>query len=109
MSLYADYIKEREGYDTIETEHGFATYLIQGISCYLRDIYVTPSQRQSRVAWELADKVTELAKAAGCRFMTGSVSLLDPAAERNAKVLKAYGFKYNTQDGDLSLFVKEIK
>lgn len=108
MSHYANYIKEREGFDTLETEHGFATYLAKDNSVYLRDIYVAPEQRRSNVAAKLADQVAAIAKEQGCKLMIGSVDINDKQADRNSRVLVAYGMRFMKQQGSMLYFVKEI-
>lgn len=93
MSLYGDYVKEREGFDIVENEFGFATYKISGDECYLRDIYVRPKSRRDKVCFKLADEVSAIAKAQGCHWLVGSVAINATGVENSTAVLKAYGFK----------------
>lgn len=108
MSLYGSYIAEREGYNIVEDDGGFATYKIDGEWCYIRDIYVKPELRKSGLASYLADMITVKAKELGCSKLLGSVSLgaFEPTA--STKVLLAYGFELSHMDGNLIYFRKEI-
>lgn len=92
MQLLANYLKEREGYDSLITDEGFAVYKIMTNECYIKDIYVHPDFRKGKVASDLADTIANIAKQHGCTVLVGSVSTDcgDPTA--STKVLLAYGF-----------------
>jgi ribosomal protein S18 acetylase RimI-like enzyme len=107
MNLWAKYIKEREGYDSLETEHGFATYIISGEDCYIRDIYVDPDFRQTGIASDMADEITKIAKASGCKRLLGSVCPNANGVTTSMKVLLSYGFEFLGVK-DLIYFKKEI-
>lgn len=112
MKLFAEYLKEREGVDLIHNEKGFAIYSILNNECYIRDIYVLPEYRKSHVATELANQIQDIAKAKGCKVLTGSVSPQANNSHSSIKVLLAYGM---TQHGaikhstELFTFHKDIK
>jgi GNAT superfamily N-acetyltransferase len=109
MSLYADYVLEREGKHTLEFEDGFATYaFLPDGRCYLEHIYVAPSRRNCDVAKQLADKIAEIAKENGCKILLGSVV---PAAKNSTdslKILLSYGFKLDSCENNFILFAKDI-
>lgn len=108
-SLYAQYIKERENKDIIESENGFATYKIfNNGECYLQDIYVVPDMRQSGLATEMADKVTEIAKQQGCHTLVGSVCVDTNNTTKNMQVLLAYGMKIHKVIGNMIFLSKKI-
>lgn len=109
MSLYGDYIKEREGREIVETADGFATYTFVGQdSCYLVDIYVRPEARKSGVASDLADQVSEIAKEVGCKRLLGSVDPSLSSSRASFMVLLAYGMRPIGIEGNLVFFEKEI-
>lgn len=107
-SLYAQYVLEREGFQTVETSKGFATYKIEGQECYIRDIYVTPDARKDNIASLMADKITLIAKDKGCRYLAGTVAPNAKGATDSISVLIAYGFKLLKSDTNLIYFFKEI-
>ncbi|GAC1499986.1 MAG: hypothetical protein NVS1B10_03270 [Candidatus Saccharimonadales bacterium] len=108
MSLYKDYIKELYGRHILETDDGFMTYSFFGEECYIQDMYVVPQKRQSRVASDLADKIAELAKDHGCKYLTGTVFLSNNEPTRSLKVLLGYGFKLLRSEVDKIVLVKEL-
>ena len=110
MSLYADYLKEREGRETVEEQDGFATYCYPSAQvCYLVDIYVAPAARRQGLASKLADRVCEIAKAKGATALLGSVQPDLPSAAESMKALLGYGMRPTHIAGNLVYFVKEIK
>lgn len=109
MSLYSQYIKEREGFECIETPSGFATYVISGTECYIRDIYVIPEARQSKLASQIADTVVDRAKAKGCKIITGSVCPIANGSTDSLKFLLAYGMKLVKSEPNMIWFAKEVQ
>ena len=108
-SLYAQYIKERENKDIIETDKGFATFqFLTNNQCYLQDIFVLPEYRKSGLCFEMADKVTQRAKEKNCHTLIGSVCTDDQNATRNIKVLLAYGMYFDKVIGNMMFFKKSI-
>lgn len=115
MSLYSEYILEREGKRTVENEKGFATYTFDVRSqtddiprCYIETIYIKPEFRNSGAAKELADRIVIEACRVGCKFLLGSVSPSTKNSTDSLKVLLAYGFKLDSSDKNFILFSKEI-
>lgn len=108
-SHYAQYIAEREGYEIIEDEKGFATYKIFGEECYIRDIFVEKKFRTEHVASEYADKIAAIAKEKGCKVLTGTVAPKANNSTAGVAVLLAYGFKLHDSNHQGLVFVKEIK
>lgn len=102
------YIKEREDFETIKNDKGFAIYKILGDECYIKDIFVLKEYRKDGVASALADDIAKIAKDQGCNFLSGSVSLEcgDPTA--SIKVLLAYGFQVVTFHNGLLWFKKGV-
>lgn len=108
MHQLSQYLKEREGFDSIITDNGFASYLITGAECYIRDIWVHPDFRKTKIASNMADEIVEIAKKAGCNCLIGSVYLKTTNPTASTKVLLAYGFNVHSVVQDGILFRKEI-
>ena len=108
MSLYKDYIKEREGFECLENDLGFASYKITGEECYIRDIYVVPEKRKSDEATMLATLIEDKAIAQGCKWLTGTVDPRFESRTTSTKVLLAYGFKIHSVSSNSIVFVKEL-
>jgi ribosomal protein S18 acetylase RimI-like enzyme len=108
ISNYGLYISEREGFNIVESDKGFATYKITGDECYIRDIYVRPEFRDENIASEMADKIAIIAKEKNCTHLSGSVDTNANGATISIKVLLAYGFKVLRNSFSMILFVKEL-
>lgn len=107
MSLWASYYSEREGYQTLETDHGFAIYKIFNEIVYLRDIYVSPDYRKTGLAKDMANEVSAIAKAQGCKILRGTVDTRANNATQSIKVLLAYGM-HVVPSNEILVFEKEI-
>lgn len=108
MSMFSDYIRERGKKNIIENDKGFATYILSGDSCYIEDIYIVPEHRHSGEAARIADVISGVAKASGCRFLLGSVVPSAHGSTDSCKVLFAYGLRLVSATNDLIWFRKEI-
>lgn len=109
MSLYADYVGERLGWETIEVESGFITYDLKPPVCAIEEFYVKPDQRGTTLAKRLADSVFKIAKDAGCTRMLASVTAGIKGSEHALKTNLHYGFKLLTNDGQRIILYKEIE
>lgn len=106
--MWAEYLKEREDFESVQTEHGFATYKVFGTECYLRDIYVKPEHRRSGETYRLSEMVKQKAIEAGCQYLSGSVCLSAKDPSRSIKTVLANGFEVLKYDRELLWFVKKI-
>jgi GNAT superfamily N-acetyltransferase len=108
MSLWADYIREREGKEIIETDEGFVTYEISGESLYLVDMYVRPELRKTGVAKAFAEEITRIAKKQGCKRLLTTVATNAAGVTISLKVILSYGFEFMQVAPGLLWFKKEI-
>lgn len=112
MKMYADYIKETLGDETLIREEGFATYRFfddNGVpSVYIIDIYVRPDFRRTTVASQMADEIIETAKARGCKTAIGTVLATTKNPNRSLAMLLGYGFNFSCCNQTGMIFKKEI-
>lgn len=108
MSLYSDYVIETNLKKIIEKEWGFATYHFRGQECYIEDIFVTPDNRKVNAASDLAREIEQIAKEAGCKYLTGSVNTAIKDPTTSIRVLLSYGFKFLKSEPSIIWFVKEL-
>lgn len=108
MSLYAQYIQERENKAIVENDKGFATYHFVQEYCYIEDIFVLKEYRKSGLAASFADQITEIAKSKNYNKLLGSVDIRANGATESVKVLLAYGFRVLNTETNLIYFVKDI-
>jgi ribosomal protein S18 acetylase RimI-like enzyme len=110
MSLWTDYLKEREGFESVETQYGFATFKITNGEMYIRDLFVLPDFRRLGKATELADMLTDIAYERRCTLLLGTVSLGLASTTDSVKALLFYGFSvhgFNPQTGQI-VFIKQL-
>lgn len=108
MLQLAAYFKEREGFESLITDEGFATYQITGAECYVRDIWVHRDFRKKHVASQIANRIAEIARKEGCHYLTGSVSTIVGNPTTSTKVLLAYGFQIHSTVQNGIIFRKEL-
>lgn len=84
MSLWAEYIKERNGMGSIETEFGFMTFGFPSKEeCFIEDCYIVPAHREKGHGKVLLKKIEEIAKQNGCKYLT---SFVIPSVNSTASV-----------------------
>lgn len=110
MSLYAEYSKEREDKETIETDHGFITYKVFGEVFYIIDLFVSKEKRRTGLGVELADMASAVARGLKCQRLLGSVDPASNGATNSVQALMSYGFEVSPVQDDKKLwwFVKEL-
>jgi len=108
MHRLAAYLKEREGFDCISRDEGFADYRIGGDECYIRSIFVFPDYRKKGIAADMANDIARIAIAKGCKYLTGSVDTSAKGAHESVLVLFAYGFKTHAAVNGGIFFRKEL-
>ena len=109
MHRLAAYLKERENFDSIIRDEGFADYRINGDECYIRSIFVFPDYRKKGIASEMADDISRIAIAKGCKRLIGSVDTTANGAHESLLVLLAYGFKTHSAVHGGIFFRKDLE
>lgn len=108
VSLYGQYLLEREGKFIVEDSRGFATYTYLQDAVYIEDIYVLPAFRKNGVAAEYADAICKIALDKGLHKVIGTVAPSAKNSTSSMAVLLAYGFKLNSSDTNLIYFEKDL-
>lgn len=110
MSLYGQYIAEREGKHIVEDSVGFATYqfLPDLGAVYIENIFVREESRQRGVAAGYADKIADIAKAQNYKKLLGSVKPSANGSTSSLKVLLSYGFELLSSEQDAIWLKKEL-
>lgn len=102
-----DYFREM-GSEVYESEKGWANYIFDAETCYIENIHVYPEFRKQGEASKIADKITEIAKERGCKYLLGSTNTTKPHVERSMMTLLGYGFEYLSSSQEAILYKKEI-
>ena len=108
MTLYGRYIAEREDFSIIETDQGFATFKVVANTIYLRDLFVLPEFRRSKVASELCDQVCRVGRNLDCATLVGSLDPKALNANESLSAIMSYGMKLKGQQGSLLYFEKGL-
>ena len=108
MSHFAEYKLEREGKRVIETNEGFISYSINGVDCYIEDIFVSKNYRRYGAATRMADFVSKIAKKNGCKLLFGSVVPKANGSHESMLAILSYGFKLYESRDNIVFFVKEL-
>lgn len=72
-SLYAKYIYEIEGIESVETDRYFFNFAMVENEFHVYEIYVLPEFRGTNVSVELADQIENLAAERGADILVGFV------------------------------------
>jgi predicted GNAT family acetyltransferase len=108
LSLYGQYILEREGKQILENEHGFFTFKFYGEECYIEDIFIKKDSRRSGIATDMANTVAEIARGAGCKVLTGTCVPSTHGATESMKAMFSYGFRIHSSQHDKIILIKEL-
>jgi hypothetical protein len=108
MSLYADYVRELSMGEVLETDEGFAMYIISDQVCYIKEIYIKPEFRTQKKASDIANSIEAIARENGCLKLLGTVVPSAKTSTASLKVLLAYGFRLQSSQNDLIWFEKDI-
>lgn len=107
--MYKQYIKEREGLDTIETDKGFICYRIEFPTCFINDYFVMPKHRLEGHGYFLADQVFEICKGAGVQsvFCQSDERALNHEISRYT--ILRYGFEEFAKKGSLIFYKMDVE
>lgn len=108
MSLWADYMKERLGHHTIETEDGFVVFDVKPPKMSIEDIYVRPEVRKGTKSLKLFNEAVARGKAQGCTEVWTQVWIGPTGAERALRVNLALGFRVMSAQNNGIILMKEI-
>ena len=108
-SLYAKYIKEREGKDIVEDENGFATYILLPNCLYVVDVFVVKEKRQEGLAKCYFYRLEDLAKEKKLEYIMTS---LDNSDENHKIKLEAlyrdgYNICYLSEENEGFFYLKK--
>lgn len=92
-TLYAKYIKEREGHEILEDEYGFIAYLISNKECFIANMYVDQGQRGNGNGRDLIHALAEIAKSAGCEFLSATIHMNDKNCSQTLLAALLVGFE----------------
>jgi len=114
-SLYAEFVKETVGWETLEDEESFATYEFQKIgpvSCLkIIEMYVAPRARGKNKWRELSDKIEEIARAEECKTISAQISksTSEFTQQRTAHLCRLFGMSLTYEDVFQIIYSRSVK
>jgi len=108
--MYAEYLKEREGIETLQSDDGFMTYTMTEDALYIVDVYIKPEARRTGAATALEAKAIAIAKEAGRKHLMGSVSFGVAGVDASLKMMVRSGYSFLSFNAEKQIvyFSKEI-
>lgn len=101
MELFIDYVKEKDGLDTILRPHSFLTYRVVNEQFYINDFHVGPEARKSpNEFFGLMRSAHAIAEEHGCTRFTCHVPLNTRNLNRVLISRLKFGFRVIQQEGD---------
>jgi len=104
MSLYADFVKETVGWETLEDEDSFVTYELQkvgSVSCIkIIEMYVAKHARGKDKWNSLADKIEEIGRQNNCKTISAQISksTSEFTQQRTAHLCRLFGMQHSYED-----------
>lgn len=97
--MYAQYLKERVGRETLQTEWGFVSYELRDDHMYLVDLFIVPTHRQNGLGTELGNRMIELAEELKLDRIITTISPYTPGSEVSLGMALKMNFKlYKTDE-----------
>lgn len=107
-SLYAQYIKEREGKEVIEDRFGFIVYKIEEDCAAIFEYFTLPKRRKKGRGFAMADEVFKICKKKGVEVVFCQSDERAKGWEiANLTILK-YGFKEYMKKGPVHYYSMEV-
>lgn len=109
-SLWAQYHQETEGHEVVEGKCGFVRYSFNDELklCLVHDLFVQKEFRRDRIAWDLADTVTQIARNRGCTHLWSRCGVGTGGVNEALQANLAYGFKVQAAEGGFIIMLKDI-
>lgn len=110
MSLYSEYIKERENKSIIEFDNAFVSYKINNNFLFIEDMYIRPEYRKNNISKLLDTMIQYEAINNKCKYIICSVSTLASNWIKSIKVIRHSNYKFYAKNKYLKqiYFIKEI-
>lgn len=104
MSLYAKFVRETVGWETLEDENSFVTYEFQNVrglsNLKVIEMYVTPEARGKAKWQDLMKKIEQVARNVGCKTISAQISksTSEFTQQRTAHLCQLFGMQKSYED-----------
>lgn len=113
-SMYAEFVQEILGFETLEDEDSFVTYEIQkagNIFCLkVINMYIDKKSRGKNKSVELLDKIKKIAHSHKCNNMSAQVNKMtnEFIQQRTTHICRLYGMEKTYEDEQIIIFSRSI-
>ena len=114
MSLYAEFVKETVGWDTLEDEDSFTTYQIVSAGNVKQlkviEMFIRENARGKAKLSTIMEQVTEIAKNSECNVLAAQISTSTPLyiQQRTSHLCQKFGMEKTYEDIFQIVFSKRI-
>lgn len=108
-TMYADYIKERDGQEVFENADGFAFYRVSGPECFIAEMYVRPEKRTAGAGRAIVNDLSKVAIEEGCEFLSGNIFVKSHTSTDAVAASILSGFKVVAADNGVISIIKPLK
>lgn len=109
LGMYANYVKERRGLDSLERDYGFAIYTLLEGELFIEALYIAPEYRNAGKAHELVGELKELAKQHECNCLVGNVDMRTNTATEALAFHLAMGQKLLAADNSVITTIQYLE
>ena len=113
-SLYAKHCKEVLGYEIIEDENSFATFIHLQTGTFnclkIIDLFIDEKARGTGKSLEMLEKIHEIAKEKGCSLLSAQLSkhVSQEVQNRTKYICEKYGMKQSYEDSIMFIYSRSI-
>jgi hypothetical protein len=114
-SLYAQFVKETVGWETVEDENSFATYEIQRVgpvSCLkIIEMYVAPQARGRDKWFDISSNLEKIAMQENCKTISAQISksTSEFTQQRTAHICRLFGMSLTYEDIYQIIYSRDVK
>lgn len=108
-TLFAEYIKEREGFEVMETEESFVIYKIKGELAFISHAFTRKNYRRDHYMSELLDALSEFLLSKRVSALSASIDLRDQNASTTLLASLKYGFEIKAAEQGIIFIEKNLK
>jgi hypothetical protein len=114
-SLYAQFVKETVGWQTLEDEDSFATYEIQKVgpvSCLkIIEMYVIPQARGKDKWFKISSSLEKIARQENCKTISAQISksTSEFTQQRTAHLCRLFSMELTYEDIYQIIYSRDVK
>lgn len=105
-TLYGKYIEERLGAKILESEEGFIVYSVNNEECFILEMKI--ENKRKGIGRKFISDLSEIAKAAGCKYLAGSIDLKTSGSSNALLSAMLVGFEPKKTNNNHEILIIKI-